>query len=65
MHLVSLVMALEGLLFGIAAAYFWWRAGRVSIVPTWGTNEPRDSAMSQAGWIAGLLVASAVCPNAG
>lgn len=39
---------------------FWWYASQPCVVPTWGTNEPRDHNLSQAGWIAGLLMASAV-----
>lgn len=58
MRSLTLVLAFSGFVFGLLAAWDWYRASRVATVPVWGDREPLDVAASQAGWIAGLLQAS-------
>ncbi|MDP9123512.1 MAG: hypothetical protein M3N82_02755 [Pseudomonadota bacterium] len=58
MRVVTLALASLGAVLGLAAAWWWWLASRVETTPVWGDREPGEQAASQAGWIAGLLVAA-------
>lgn len=53
-HLLSIGLANLGLVMGILAAWYWWRASRVAIIPLWGAREPLDQTQALAGWIVGL-----------
>jgi hypothetical protein len=53
-HLLSIGLANLGLVLGIVAAWYWWRASRISIIPSWGTREPLDPVQALAGWIVAL-----------
>jgi hypothetical protein len=53
-HLLSIGLANLGLLIGIMAAWYWWRASRVTIIPVWSDKEPIDQTLALAGWIAGI-----------
>jgi len=58
MRVVTLALASLGAVLGLTAAWWWWLASRVDTTPVWGDREPADTAASQAGWIAGLLLAA-------
>jgi hypothetical protein len=53
-HLLSVGLATLSLLIGVLAAYYWWQASRVAIVPVWGEREPLDQTQALAGWVAGF-----------
>jgi len=58
MRETAVLLAIAGFVVGLAAAWYWLRASRIDAVPVWADREPVDPMMSQAGWIAGLLVAA-------
>jgi hypothetical protein len=58
-HLLSIGLANLGLVIGILAAWYWWRASRVTIIPVWGGIEPKDLYLSLEGWVAGINHAAA------
>ena len=53
-HLLSIGLANLGLILGVLAAWYWWRASRIQIRPVWGMREPIDQTLAIAGWIAGI-----------
>ena len=57
-HLLGIGFANLGLLVGFLAAWYWWRASRIAIIPQWGAREPLDQAQSLAGWIVGINAAA-------
>lgn len=59
-HLLGIGFANLGLVLGIFAAWYWWRASRVTIIPQWGDREPVDQAQALAGWIVGINAAADV-----
>jgi hypothetical protein len=59
-HLLSIGLANLGLVLGILAAWYWWRASRVAIIPLWGAREPVDQSQALAGWIVGINEAAEV-----
>jgi hypothetical protein len=59
MHTLAISLGIAGFVLGLLAAWEWFRASRVNIVPVWGDLEPKDPVASQMGWIAGVLQASA------
>ncbi|MES2056274.1 MAG: hypothetical protein V4564_10070 [Pseudomonadota bacterium] len=55
---LALGLAVVAFLAGLRAAYLWYRASRVQIVPMWGVDgrvEPVDPHLAQAEWIVALL----------
>lgn len=59
MHGFAMFLAVAGFVVGLAASYYWWRASRVATLPTWSDAlEPVDPALSNAGWIAGIVNAA-------
>ena len=57
--LVSIALAVGGLVVGLRAAWLWYLSAQVPIVPTyaeWGATEPEDSAMD---WVIGHMNAYA------
>lgn len=58
MRVVTLALTSLGTVLGLAAAWLWWLASLVDTTPVWGNREPADTAASQAGWIAGILLAA-------
>ena len=59
-HLLGFGLANLGLILGILAAWYWWRASRVTIMPQWGYREPVDQAQALAGWIVGINTAAEI-----
>lgn len=53
----SLVVAALACGTGLWAAYLWWQASRIPVVPAW-CVEPGETMDSVQGWIAALLEAS-------
>ena len=62
MKFASVALALLGLGCGGAAAWFWFCASKVAVIPIWARGdfpfEPVIAEQSQRGWISGLLQAS-------
>jgi len=51
MRLLALVLAIFGFGFGMAAAYYWWKACRVSPDPDWPDGfAPVIPELEQIGW---------------
>ena len=59
-HLLGLGFANLGLILGILAAWYWWRASRVTIIPPWGEREPLDRTQALTGWIVGINTAAEI-----
>lgn len=59
-HLLSIGLANLGLILGIVAAYYWWKASQVTAIPAWGTSAPADPHLELAGWVAALNDAAAL-----
>ena len=57
MQIVSLAVAAAACGTGLRAAYLWWQASRIPVVPAWYV-EPGEAEASMQGWIAALLEAS-------
>ena len=58
MKLASVLLAIIAFLAGLRAAYLWYRASRVQIIPMWiqdGRIEPVAPGQAQAEWIVALL----------
>ena len=55
---ISFGLTLLAAAAGFVAAYYWYRSSKVPTNPTWIT-EPGEELNSQAGWIAGMMQASA------
>jgi len=51
MHVLALVLSVSGFVFGLAAAYYWWKASRVSPDPDWPEGiAPVIPELEQLGW---------------
>lgn len=57
-QLLSVGLANLGLVMGLCAAWYWWRASRIPVVPKWGSIEPLDPAQALAGWVVAINEAS-------
>jgi hypothetical protein len=57
MQIVSFAVAAAACGTGLRAAYLWWQASRIPVVPAWHV-EPGEAEASMQGWIAALLDAS-------
>jgi hypothetical protein len=58
MKVASTILAVFAFLTGLRAAYLWYRASRVQIIPMWAVNgriEPVDPAQAQAEWTVAML----------
>ncbi len=58
--MVAWLLALTTLGAALRAAWFWFRAGQVAVVPYWievGRDEPQDPQLSQIGWMNALVKA--------
>jgi hypothetical protein len=54
MQIVSLAVAAVACGTGLRAAYLWWKASRIPVVPAWYV-EPGEAEASMQGWIAAHL----------
>lgn len=54
MQIVSLAAAAAACGTGLRAAYLWWQASRIPVVPAWYVK-PGEAEASMQGWIAALL----------
>jgi hypothetical protein len=54
MKWASVGLAALATVTGLVAAYYWYRASKIQIEPTWLT-EPGDNQLSQMGWMAGMM----------
>lgn len=52
--IASLACIVAAAVTGLCAAWYWFRASRVQVNPTW-DDEPGEVEASQNGWIAGIL----------
>lgn len=58
MKIISIILAIFAFAVGLRAAYLWYRASRVQVIPMWvsdGRIEPVDPAQAQAEWIVALI----------
>lgn len=51
-----IILAVITLLAGLKAAWEWYKASKVTIVPDWSV-EPGDSQLSEMGWLAATMKA--------
>ncbi|WP_199028733.1 hypothetical protein [Ralstonia sp. ASV6] len=51
MRPIALLLASIGFVFGIAAAFYWWRASRITVNPNWPAGiAPVVPELEQLGW---------------
>lgn len=55
MKTLPVVFNAAAIITGLIAAYYWYKASRIAVVPSWGITEPGGAQASQMGWIAGML----------
>ena len=54
MHIGSLIVAALACGTGLWAAYLWWQASRIPVVPVWQV-EPGETMASMEGWIVATM----------
>jgi hypothetical protein len=55
--IANLFLGTLGGISGIVAAYYWWKASDIPVVPAWGDCEPVDTEDKMRGWAMGTLEA--------
>lgn len=63
--MVAFVLGLAGGAFGLLAAFYWFEASAINVVPPWAegkppdqVHEPLDQLLSAQGWIAATVIAA-------
>jgi hypothetical protein len=57
MKLLSICLAVAGVIPGLLGAWYWYRSSQVTVDPAWRV-EPGDLDASQSGWLSALIAAS-------
>lgn len=56
MRLIALILSVAGFAFGLAAAYYWWKASRLSPQPWWPDGiPPAMQELEQMGWTVAFI----------
>lgn len=57
MKIVSATLTVLAAGMGFVAAYYWFRASKIPIIPEWGPIEPGDERYAHTGMTAGIMKA--------
>jgi len=60
MRTLSITFAITAAFVGLYAAFLWWKASKVELVPLWekfGYVEPKEMQASHADWLCGIMEA--------
>jgi hypothetical protein len=66
LKIFSFIFSVTGFVFGLCAAYFWWKASEYSVSPAWKLELPSDVPSKSAndvvhnnimGWVTGVMSA--------
>jgi fructose-specific phosphotransferase system IIC component len=57
LKILSIVLSVVGLLFGLVSAYWWHAAGKVTVSPAWELEIRGDINKNIMGWVTGNMIA--------